>query len=83
MMLKKFGHSIECRICAEDPVTMLPAPGIVSGFDTLFPQGVRFDHCIYEGLEVTPDFDPMVGKLVVRAVNRDVAIDKMVCALEG
>jgi acetyl-CoA carboxylase biotin carboxylase subunit len=79
----KRGHSIECRICSEDPITMLPAPGTVHGFETTFPQGVRFDHCIYPGYTVTPDFDPMVGKLIVRAFNREFAIRKMKNALDG
>jgi acetyl-CoA carboxylase biotin carboxylase subunit len=81
--IKKTGHAIECRICAEDPITMLPAPGVVTGFETNFPQGVRFDHCLYRGLEVTPDFDPMVGKLVAKGLIRDVAIRKMKAALKG
>lgn len=81
--IKKIGHSIECRICSEDPITMLPAPGRVDTFETTFPQGVRFDHCLYHGYEVTPSFDPMVGKLIVRAFNRAIAIEKMKCALEG
>ena len=81
--IRKFGHAIECRICAEDPVTMLPAPGTVTGLEMTFPQGVRFDHCLYNGFEVTPDFDPMVGKLITRAVKREVAIRKMSSALEG
>jgi acetyl-CoA carboxylase biotin carboxylase subunit len=81
--IKKTGHAIECRICAEDPITMLPAPGTVTGFETNFPQGVRFDHCLYRGLNVTPDFDPMVGKLVAKGLVRDVAIRKMRAALEG
>ncbi len=81
--IKRFGHSIECRICAEDPVTMLPSPGLVTGFDTCFPQGTRFDHCLYEGLNVTPDFDPMVGKLVVKGINRQVCLRKMKSALNG
>jgi acetyl/propionyl-CoA carboxylase alpha subunit len=77
------GHAIECRICAEDPVTMLPAPGHINGFDTLFPQGARFDHCIFSGLDVKPDFDPMIGKLIVHGHNRSVVIRKMCCALDG
>jgi acetyl-CoA carboxylase, biotin carboxylase subunit len=81
--IKKFGHAIECRICAEDPITMLPAPGRVESVDSTFPQGVRFDHCLYNGYEVTPDFDPMVGKLIVRASSRPVAIRKMQAALNG
>ena len=81
--ITRTGHAIECRICAEDPITMLPAPGLVTGFDTHFPQGTRFDHCLYRDLEITPDFDPMVGKLVVKGVVRDVAIRKMKAALKG
>jgi len=81
--IKRSGHAIECRICAEDPITMLPAPGKVTGFESNFPQGTRFDHCIYRDLEVTPDFDPMVGKLVVKGIIRDVAVRKMRAALEG
>jgi acetyl-CoA carboxylase biotin carboxylase subunit len=77
------GHSIECRICAEDPKTMLPAPGKVIGFETTFPQGVRFDHCIYQGEEITPQFDPMIGKLITYGLNRNVAIRKMRSALDG
>ncbi|MDC0255927.1 ATP-grasp domain-containing protein [Bacteriovoracales bacterium] len=81
--IRRSGHAIECRICAEDPVTMLPAPGKLTGFDTCFPQGTRFDNCLYPGLVVTPDFDPMVGKLIVEGINRDVAMRKMRAALEG
>lgn len=81
--ITRSGHAIECRICAEDPITMLPAPGKIHGFEYNFPQGTRFDHCIYRGLEVTPDFDPMVGKLVVKGIVRDVAVRKMRTALDG
>ncbi|AYF45865.1 ATP-grasp domain protein [Halobacteriovorax sp. BALOs_7] len=81
--IRRSGHAIECRICAEDPITMLPAPGLVTGFETNFPQGTRFDHCLYKGLEVTPDFDPMVGKLVCKGIVRDVAVRKMNAALDG
>ena len=77
------GHAIECRICAEDPITMLPAPGQVNGFEFTFPQGIRFDHCIYNGLEVKSDFDPMIGKLIAYGHNRNVVIRKLDNALEG
>lgn len=79
----KQGHAIECRIYAEDPITMIPATGFVTGFETSFPQGTRFDHCLYAGLEVTPDFDPMVGKLISRGIDRGVAIRSMTSALKG
>jgi acetyl/propionyl-CoA carboxylase alpha subunit len=81
--IRRSGHAIECRICAEDPITMLPAPGLVTGFETVFPQGTRFDHCLYRGLKVTPDFDPMVGKLVTKGIIREVAMRKMRAALDG
>lgn len=81
--IKISGHAIECRICAEDPITMLPAPGKVVSFDYTFPQGVRFDHCIYDGFEVKPDFDPMIGKLVTYGSSRSVAIRKMKNAIEN
>lgn len=75
------GHSIELRICAEDPETMLPSPGKVIGFLEPFGQGVRFDHCIFNGLEVKPDFDPMIGKLIVHGHTRKVVIRKLKSAL--
>lgn len=81
--IQRTGHAIECRICAEDPITMLPAPGKVTGLDFQFPQGIRFDHCLFSGLEVTPDFDPMVGKLVAKGLVRDIAIRRLLCALDG
>ncbi|TNF02437.1 MAG: ATP-grasp domain-containing protein [Deltaproteobacteria bacterium] len=81
--ISRTGHAIECRICAEDPITMLPAPGKVTGFETNFPQGTRFDHYLYRDLEVTPDFDPMVGKLVTKGILREIAIRKMKVALDG
>jgi acetyl/propionyl-CoA carboxylase alpha subunit len=78
-----YGHAIECRICAEDPITMLPAPGKIAGFETTFPQGIRFDHCLYQNFEITSDFDPMIGKLIARGNNREVAMRKTRTALEG
>ncbi len=81
--ITRTGHAIECRICAEDPITMIPAPGKVTGFETNFPQGTRFDHYLYRDLEVTADFDPMVGKLVTKGIIRSVALRKMKKALEG
>jgi acetyl/propionyl-CoA carboxylase alpha subunit len=81
--IKLHGHAIECRICAEDPITMLPAPGKIAGFETTFPQGIRFDHCLYPKFTITADFDPMVGKLIARGYNRAVAIRKTCAALEG
>src|SRR3989344_977117 len=81
--IKIQGHAIELRICAEDPITMMPAPGKIVGFETTFPQGIRFDHCIYPKFSITPDFDPMIGKLIAKGYNRDVSIRKIRSALSG
>ncbi|MFY7992792.1 MAG: acetyl-CoA carboxylase biotin carboxylase subunit [Bacteriovoracaceae bacterium] len=81
--IKIQGHAIECRICAEDPISMLPAPGKIVGFETTFPQGIRFDHCIYPKFAITPDFDPMIGKLIAKGFNRHVAMRKVRAALDG
>ncbi len=80
--IKRHGHAIECRICAEDPVSMLPAPGTIYGFETAFSQGIRFDHCLYNGYEITPDFDPMIGKLISFGHSRDIAIRKLKSSLK-
>jgi len=81
--VKKLGHAIECRICAEDPITMLPAPGFLESFQFEPPQGSRFDHCLVEKYNISPDFDPMIGKLITKGLNRDIAIRKMKAALNG
>lgn len=81
--IKIHGHAIELRICAEDPKTMLPAPGKIVGFETTFPTGIRFDHCINNKFTITPDFDPMIGKLIAKGFNREVALRKVRTALHG
>jgi acetyl-CoA carboxylase biotin carboxylase subunit len=81
--IKIQGHAIELRICAEDPISMLPAPGKIVGFETTFPQGIRFDHCIYPKFTITPDFDPMIGKLIAKGLNREVALRKVRNAVDG
>jgi acetyl-CoA carboxylase, biotin carboxylase subunit len=81
--IKIHGHAIELRICAEDPISMLPAPGKIVGFETTFPQGIRFDHCIYPKFTITPDFDPMIGKLIAKGFNREVALRKVRNAADG
>jgi geranyl-CoA carboxylase alpha subunit len=74
------GHAIEVRLCAED-AQFVPHTGQVLRF--MPPTGaVRFDHALFEGLQVCPYYDSMLGKLIVHAATRDAAIDAMVQALE-
>jgi len=81
--IKVKGHSIECRINAEDPSQgFRPCPGPVKGLHVPGGMGVRWDSHIYAGYTIPPYYDSMVGKLIVHAPDRDQAIDRMVRALD-
>ena len=76
------GHSIECRINAENPENnFAPSFGMVKELFTPGGFGVRFDSQLYAGYKIPPFYDSMIGKLIVHAENRDAAIDKMKSAL--
>ena len=71
-------HAIECRINAEDPDhDFRPSPGRVT--DLHFPGGlgVRVDSHIYSGYEIPPFYDSLIGKIIVKAKNRNEAINRM------
>jgi acetyl-CoA carboxylase biotin carboxylase subunit len=76
------GHSIECRINAEDPVTFSPSPGTIDFL--IFPggQGIRVDSAAYHGWRIPPDYDSLVAKVVALASSRPLAIRKLQAALE-
>jgi acetyl-CoA carboxylase biotin carboxylase subunit len=77
------GHSIECRICAEDPDNdFMPSPGLVKQITDTNGLGVRIDSYIYEGFEVPLWYDPMISKLIVKATTREYAIQRMRAALD-
>ncbi len=75
------GHAIECRINAEDSDTFLPSPGLIKHFHSPGGPGVRVDSHIYEGYKVPPNYDSMIGKLIVHGNTRAQAISRMKCAL--
>ena len=80
--VKQRGHSIECRIYAEDPSrNFLPTPGIVRKMVLPEGSGIRNDVGVEEGQEVTSDYDPLLSKLVVWDSNRSDAIHRMDSAL--
>ena len=82
--VKQRGHSIECRIYAEDPArNFLPTPGIVHKMILPEGPGVRNDVGISEGQEVTSAYDPLLAKLVVWDSDRNAAIDRMDNALSN
>lgn len=71
------GHAIEVRICAEDPETYQPSPGVIRA--CRHPQGpfVRVDSYAYPGYEVPIFYDPMIAKVITWGENRDQAIRRM------
>ena len=76
------GHSIECRINAENPaLNFRPSPGVIQELYLPGGKGIRVDTAIYSGYEVPPYYDNMLAKLIVHAKNRKEAIRKMKSAL--
>ncbi|MDD2798321.1 MAG: acetyl-CoA carboxylase biotin carboxylase subunit [Bacteroidales bacterium] len=74
----QIGHAIECRICAEDTENnFMPSPGIIKQLTEPLGIGTRVDSYVYEGYEIPMHYDPMMGKLIVWAVNREYAIERM------
>jgi len=77
------GHSIECRLNAEDPSNnFMPSPGKITNFHMPGGKGVRVDSHAYTGYVIPTYYDSMIGKLIVHAKNRKRAINRMQRALE-
>lgn len=77
------GHSIECRINAEDPYNdFRPCPGLITDLNLPGGIGVRVDTHCYAGYVVPPYYDSMIGKLIVHAPTRAKAIGRMLRALD-
>jgi acetyl-CoA carboxylase biotin carboxylase subunit len=75
------GHSIECRINAEDPATFFPSPGEITEFYMPGGPGVRVDSAAYCNYTVPSYYDPLVAKLIAHADSRAEAIKRMEWAL--
>ncbi len=75
------GHAIECRINAEDSTTFRPAPGTVSLFHPPGGPGIRLDTHVYQGYQVPPYYDSLIGKLIAHGESREAAIARMANAL--
>jgi acetyl-CoA carboxylase biotin carboxylase subunit len=79
--VRPLGHSIECRITAEDPFRFTPSSGRVTQYIPAGGPGVRVDSAIFWGAHVNPHYDPLVAKLIVLANDRTGAIARMERAL--
>lgn len=75
------GHSIECRITAEDPIRFLPSPGRITEWIAPGGRNVRIDTHAHAGYMVPPTYDSMIGKLIVYGKDRNDAIERMHRAL--
>ena len=81
--IKRTGHAIEVRLNAEDPfMQFLPFPGKVDSLRIPEGEGIRFDHFLYEGYQIPPFYDSLIGKLIVHGKDRADAIAKMGSALK-
>ena len=80
--VKLKGHSIECRINAEDSDTMMPFPGVITQYHQPGGPGVRVDSHAYFNYEITPYYDSLIAKLITHGRNREEAIARMTGALE-
>ena len=76
------GHSLECRINAEDPDNFMPSPGKVKHFHAPGGNGVRVDSHLYSGYSVPPHYDSLIGKLISYGRTRDEAMARMRNALD-
>ena len=76
------GHAIECRVNAEDPFKFMPSPGRITAWHAPGGPGVRVDSHIYNNYFVPPNYDSMIGKLIVHGDTREQAIARMQTALD-
>ncbi|HVG56259.1 MAG TPA: acetyl-CoA carboxylase biotin carboxylase subunit [Vicinamibacterales bacterium] len=76
------GHSIECRINAEDPVTFTPSPGLIHAWSVPGGPGVRIDTFAHSECTVSPYYDSMIAKIIVHGRDRQEAIARMRRTLE-
>ena len=76
------GHAIECRVNAEHPATFRPSPGKIAYYHPPGGLGVRVDSAVYQGYSIPPNYDSLVGKLIVHGRNRTEALMRLRRALD-
>jgi acetyl-CoA carboxylase biotin carboxylase subunit len=76
------GHSIECRINAEHPVTFRPSPGKIVHYHPPGGLGIRIDSAVYHGYTIPPFYDSLVGKLIVHGKTRGECLMRLKRAID-
>lgn len=76
------GHAIEARIYAEDPKTFFPSPGHITTFVVPTGENIRLESAVKGDYQVTPFYDPMISKLIVKGQNRNEAIKLLIETLQ-
>lgn len=76
------GHTMEVRINAEDPRTLIPSPGLIQSYHPPGGMGVRVDSAIYSGYTVQPYYDSLIAKLICKAENRAACIQKLLVSFD-
>jgi len=79
--IQQEGHAIEARIYAEDPIRFLPSPGKITEITIPEGEGIRNDIAFTANYLVTPFYDPMIGKLIIKGNTREDAVKKLQVAL--
>jgi acetyl-CoA carboxylase biotin carboxylase subunit len=77
-----FGHAIECRVNAENPITFRPSPGKILHYHPPGGLGVRVDSAVYQGYTIPPYYDSLVGKLIVHGRTRPECLMRLKRALD-
>jgi len=77
------GHAIQARVYAEDPKNFFPSPGKLTVFRPPVDNAIRIETGYAEGRDVTPHYDPMVAKVIVRAPTRERAIERLIESLRA
>ncbi|MBQ1761726.1 MAG: acetyl-CoA carboxylase biotin carboxylase subunit, partial [Aquincola sp.] len=80
--IQQRGHAIEVRVNAENPYTFVPSPGRISMWHPPGGPGVRVDSHIYSNYFVPPNYDSMIGKIIVHGDTREQALARMRTALD-
>jgi acetyl-CoA carboxylase biotin carboxylase subunit len=81
--IQRTGHALEFRIYAEDPVKFFPSPGPLKVFRPPSGPGVRLDSGYAEGDVVTPNYDPMIAKLIISGADRAESIARATAAVDA